>query len=87
MEWKIPLADIDFGPEEAAAVANVLRSKWLTMGSVTQEFEQSFAAYVGAVSRFATGDFVDLIQKNDAARLCSEAVGARVAPDSLPVTC
>jgi dTDP-4-amino-4,6-dideoxygalactose transaminase len=48
MEWKIPLSDIDFGPEERAAVEDVLRSKWLTMGAVTQEFEQNFAAYVGA---------------------------------------
>ncbi len=48
MEWKIPLSDIDFGPEEQAAVDAVLRSKWLTMGAVTQELEQAFAAYVGA---------------------------------------
>jgi dTDP-4-amino-4,6-dideoxygalactose transaminase len=48
MEWKIPLSDIDFGPEEQAAVDDVLRSKWLTMGSITQEFERAFAAYVGA---------------------------------------
>jgi dTDP-4-amino-4,6-dideoxygalactose transaminase len=48
MQWKIPLSDIDFGPEEKAAVDNVLQSRWLTMGSVTDEFEQSFAAYVGA---------------------------------------
>jgi len=48
MEWKIPLSDIDFGMEEITAVEGVLRSKWLTMGSVTQEFEQAFAAYVGA---------------------------------------
>ncbi len=48
MEWKIPLSDIDFGPEERAAVDDVLRSKWLTMAAVTQEFEQNFAAYVGA---------------------------------------
>jgi dTDP-4-amino-4,6-dideoxygalactose transaminase len=48
MEWRIPLADIDFGPEEAAAVNAVLQSRWLTMGSVTQEFEKEFASYVGA---------------------------------------
>ncbi len=30
MQWKIPLSDIDFGPEEMAAVDDVLRSKWLT---------------------------------------------------------
>jgi len=48
MQWKIPLSDIDFGPEERAAVDSVLQSRWLTMGSVTDEFEQAFAAYVGA---------------------------------------
>ncbi len=48
MEWRIPLSDIDFGPEEKQAVNDVLQSKWLTMGSVTQQFEQAFAAYVGA---------------------------------------
>jgi len=48
MQWKIPLSDIDFGPQEKAVVENVLQSRWLTMGSVTEEFEQAFAAYVGA---------------------------------------
>jgi dTDP-4-amino-4,6-dideoxygalactose transaminase len=48
MDWQIPLSDIDFGPEEMTAVGDVLRSKWLTMGAVTQEFEQAFATYVGA---------------------------------------
>lgn len=48
MEWKIPLSDIDFGPEENTAVQDVLNSRWLTMGSVTQNFESEFAAYVGA---------------------------------------
>jgi dTDP-4-amino-4,6-dideoxygalactose transaminase len=48
MKWQIPLSDIDFGLEEKKAVDDVLNSKWLTMGSVTQEFEQAFAAYVGA---------------------------------------
>jgi dTDP-4-amino-4,6-dideoxygalactose transaminase len=48
MEWRIPLSDIDFGLEEKNAVNEVLQSKWLTMGSVTQDFERAFAAYVGA---------------------------------------
>ena len=48
MEWQIPLSDIDFGPEEKNAVNDVLEKKWLTMGAVTQQFEQAFAAYVGA---------------------------------------
>jgi dTDP-4-amino-4,6-dideoxygalactose transaminase len=48
MEWLIPLSDIDFGTEEKDAVIQVLQSKWLTLGAVTQEFEQAFASYVGA---------------------------------------
>jgi len=48
MNWRIPLSDIDFGPEEKNAVEKVLQSKWLTMGALTQEFEQTFAGYVGA---------------------------------------
>lgn len=48
MEWRIPLADIDFGPEEEEAVLQVIKSRWLTMGAVTQTFEEEFAAYVGS---------------------------------------
>src|SRR5262245_62617568 len=48
MEWRIPLSDIDFGPEEASAVQAVVESRWLTMGGMTEEFEREFAAYVGA---------------------------------------
>jgi dTDP-4-amino-4,6-dideoxygalactose transaminase len=48
MEWQIPLSDIDYGLEEQNAVHHVLQTKWLTMGAITQQFEQAFAAYVGA---------------------------------------
>lgn len=48
MTWKIPLADIDFGAEEEQAVLQVLKSGWLTMGEVTQQFEEEIAAYTGA---------------------------------------
>lgn len=48
MNWRIPLSDIDFGAEEEQAVLQVVRSRWLTMGAVTQAFEQEFAAYTGA---------------------------------------
>lgn len=47
MSWNIPLSDIDFGPEEATAVQDVLQSRWLTMGAVTQELEAEFSAYLG----------------------------------------
>ena len=48
MDWLVPLSDIDFGPEEMDAVQQVVKSRWLTMGAVTQDFEREFAAYVGA---------------------------------------
>jgi dTDP-4-amino-4,6-dideoxygalactose transaminase len=48
MEWRVPLADVAFGEEEIASVAEVLRSGWLSMGAVTKEFEQEFAAFIGA---------------------------------------
>ncbi len=48
MEWQIPLADIDFDSREEAAVLEVIKSRWLTMGAVTQAFEEEFASYVGA---------------------------------------
>lgn len=51
--WKVPLADLDLGPEEIEAVVRVLESKWLTMGEVTQEFERRFANYLGVKHAFA----------------------------------
>jgi len=52
-QWRIPLADIDLGEEEINAVVEVLRSKWLTMGEVTREFEEKFARYLGVKYAFA----------------------------------
>lgn len=48
MDWRVPLADLNLGIEEENAVLDVMRSGWLTMGAVTQAFEQEFAAFVGA---------------------------------------
>ncbi|MBE0411796.1 MAG: aminotransferase class I/II-fold pyridoxal phosphate-dependent enzyme, partial [Anaerolineales bacterium] len=42
MTWKVPLADLNYGTEEEQAVLKVLRSRWLTMGAVTAEFEARF---------------------------------------------
>jgi len=47
MMWRVPLADLNYGPEEEKAVMDVLQGRWLTMGSVAQEFEQEFAALLG----------------------------------------
>lgn len=46
--WRIPLADIDMGPEEEAAVLDVVRRRWLSMGETTAAFEAEFGALTGA---------------------------------------
>jgi len=43
----IPFTDLRLNREDLDAVAAVLRSGWLTMGPVTAEFEQAFAAHLG----------------------------------------
>ncbi|MDZ7262138.1 MAG: DegT/DnrJ/EryC1/StrS family aminotransferase [candidate division KSB1 bacterium] len=53
MKWRVPLADIDLGQNEIAAVLKVLKSKWLTMGNVTEEFEKQFANYLEVKYAFA----------------------------------
>ena len=51
--WKIPLSDIAMGREEDEAVRDVLRSRWLSMRPVTEEFEAAFARYLGVKHAFA----------------------------------
>jgi dTDP-4-amino-4,6-dideoxygalactose transaminase len=56
LNWKVPLSDIKFGIEESTAIQKVLDSGWLTMGAVTQEFEDEFAAFTGAKHAFAVSN-------------------------------
>ncbi len=56
MDWRVPLADLDYGEDEERAVLQVLRSRWLTMGSVTQQFEEEFARSVGVKHAFAVSN-------------------------------
>ena len=44
----LPFALPDIGEEEIAAVVECLRSGWVTTGPKTRQFEQEFAAYLGA---------------------------------------
>lgn len=44
---KYLLSEIDMGEEEAQAVADVVRSKWLSLGPRTEEFEARFAERFG----------------------------------------
>lgn len=52
MNWLVPLADVKLGVEEEEAVLAVMRSGWLTMGAITQAFEQEFAQFTGAKHAF-----------------------------------
>jgi dTDP-4-amino-4,6-dideoxygalactose transaminase len=56
MDWRVPLADVNLGEEEENAVLDVLRSGWLTMGAVTQNFEQEFAKFTGSKYAFAVNN-------------------------------
>lgn len=47
-EWSIPLTDVSLSDGDIAAVTEVLRSGWLTMGPRTESFESAFARYTGA---------------------------------------
>ena len=42
MKPRFLLSDVDLGEEEACAVADVVRSKWLSVGPVTADFENAF---------------------------------------------
>lgn len=56
MEWRVPLADLDFGEEETQAIQSVLSSKWLTMGEVTKHFENEFAKLAHSKFAFAVSN-------------------------------
>jgi dTDP-4-amino-4,6-dideoxygalactose transaminase len=48
MPYRYQLSDVDMGEAEAQAVAEVVRSKWLSLGPRTAEFEQQFAKHMQA---------------------------------------
>jgi dTDP-4-amino-4,6-dideoxygalactose transaminase len=45
---ELPLFDLRLEPQDLEAVAETLRSGWLTLGPQTQAFEEAFAAHLGA---------------------------------------
>jgi dTDP-4-amino-4,6-dideoxygalactose transaminase len=61
MDWRVPLADLDYGQDEETAVVKVLRSKWLTMGEVTQDFEEQFRQMVGAKHAIAVSNATEAL--------------------------
>ena len=48
MQWKVPLADVNFDSQELTAVQEVIQGGWLSMGSVTKKFENDFAQFTKA---------------------------------------
>ncbi len=52
----IPLSDIDLGEEEIKSVVEVLKSKWLSMGPLTAEFEGEFSDYLNAKHAFGVSN-------------------------------
>jgi dTDP-4-amino-4,6-dideoxygalactose transaminase len=48
INWRVPLFDPEFGPEEEAAVLRPLRSAWLTMGEEVLGVEEELCAVTGA---------------------------------------
>jgi dTDP-4-amino-4,6-dideoxygalactose transaminase len=44
---QVPVFDLEIEPEDVEAVAEALRSGWLTMGPRTEAFERAFADYLG----------------------------------------
>jgi dTDP-4-amino-4,6-dideoxygalactose transaminase len=53
MSYAIPLFELNYDGAEEAAVLEVLRSKWISMGPKTAEFEAAFAAHTGAAHAVA----------------------------------
>ncbi len=54
MTWKVPVARPDIGPDEIAAVNQVVASGWITQGPMVRELEAGFARLTGAAHAVAT---------------------------------
>jgi dTDP-4-amino-4,6-dideoxygalactose transaminase len=61
MTWRVPLADLNYDKEEEDAVLRVVRSRWLTMGPVTAEFEAAFAKLTGAKHAVAVSNCTEAL--------------------------
>ncbi|MDZ7331462.1 MAG: DegT/DnrJ/EryC1/StrS family aminotransferase [candidate division KSB1 bacterium] len=55
-QWKIPLFDSDYDQNEIDAVVSVLRSRWLTMGEMTHQFETQFCNEIRVKHGFAVSN-------------------------------
>lgn len=46
--WKVQLFELNFDHQEEEAIAEVLKSRWITMGEKTKHFEQKFGEFIGS---------------------------------------
>lgn len=46
--WQVPLSDIVLGDLEKMYINQVIESRWLSMGEMTQKFEAEFSRFTGA---------------------------------------
>jgi len=74
---QVPFHRASVGEDEVSAVAEALRSGWLTMGPKTFEFERNFAEYVGAPHAIAVAT------GTAALHLALEALGVRAGDEVL----
>jgi dTDP-4-amino-4,6-dideoxygalactose transaminase len=51
--WRVTLADVTSGETERATILEVLESGWLSMGPLTEQFEEEFARFSGAAEAVA----------------------------------
>jgi len=56
VSYKIPLFDLNYDQAEENAVLEVLRSKWISMGPKTAEFEAAFTSYVAVAHAVAVAN-------------------------------
>lgn len=77
LSLQVPFHRAAVGEEEISAVAEVIRSGWLTMGARTFQFEQEFARYVGAPCALAVSSCTAALH------LALEAIGLQPGDEVL----
>lgn len=46
--WKVQLFELNYDHREEEAIAQVLKSRWITMGERTKSFEEKFGEFIGS---------------------------------------
>ncbi len=81
MNYKIPLFDLNFDETEEKAVLETLRSKWISTGPKTAEFEDKFSSMIGAKYSLALANCTAALHL--AVKICDIKEGDEVICPSL----